>query len=134
MADDFTRTVRIQRPSRVAEDARGKTVWVGRVEDVELELMSTTALERVLRTDDGHTREAIEKLARGRKDGILARDTGTGVFQIVSEDELKDAREVKPARGKAEADFSFVSTRMLRLEFAPAGKDKSGGFDPYDSG
>lgn len=138
MAEDFTKTVRIQRPSRVAEDPQGKNVWVGRVEEVELELMSTTALERILKSDDGRTREEIHKLATGRKDGILARDTGTGVFQIVTPDELKDAREVTPAGGAPASDLSFVSTQILRrslkAEAKDERKDKSRGFDPYDSG
>lgn len=40
MADDPAKTVRIKRSSRVAEDPRGRNVWVGRVEEpVELELV-----------------------------------------------------------------------------------------------
>ena len=136
MADDFTKTVRIKRPSRVAPDERGRNVWVGRVEEVELELVSTTALERILRTSDDKTRGEIRKLADGRKDGILARDTATGIFQIVSAAELKQSKDSgKPPAGKPAADLSFVSTQILRKTLKPAaGKDKGGGFDPYDSG
>lgn len=136
MAEDHTRTVRIQRPSRVAPDERGRNVWVGRVEEVELELMSTTALERILKSDAGHSREEIQKLAAEGKDGVLARDTATGVFQIVSEADLKRATEVSaPAPGAAGQEFSFVSTQYLRRALKPRpGKDKGGGFDPYNSG
>lgn len=135
MADDFTKTVRIQRPSRVAPDERGRNVWVGRVEEVELELMSTAALELILKSGDTKARSEIEKLAAGRKDGILARDTGTGLFQIVTHDELRNARDVTPpAKGAGNAELKFASTQILRRSLKPAGKDKGGGFDPYDSG
>jgi hypothetical protein len=162
MAEDYTKTVRIKRASKVAPDERGRNVWVGKVETVELELVSTTALEKILKTDDGRTRSEIRKLVAGRKDGILARDTATGVFQIVSDEDLKsaiDAGEVRdaPTRGaeitadpiseqtrQAAAELSLVSTQILRKVFKPDGttdyetpkagkKDKFGGFDPYNN-
>jgi hypothetical protein len=162
MADDFTRTVRIQRPSRVAEDDRGRSVWVGKVESVELELVSTTALQKLLKTADGRTQAEIRSLADSRKDGVLARDTATGVFQIVSDEDLKTAVEITaprdgPARVaeikgapvsektlKAAEELSLVSTQILRKVLMPDGKaeyekpktgrkDRSGGFDPYNN-
>ncbi len=162
MAEDFTRTVRIQRSSRVAEDDRGRNVWVGKVESVELELVSTTALEKILKTADGKTQAEIRSLAAGRKDGVLARDTTTGVFQIVSDEDLKAAVEVTapqdgPRRGAEvrgapisaktleDADqLSLVSTQILRKVVRPedgtearkpqsAKKDAGGGFDPYNN-
>lgn len=162
MADDFTRTVRIQRPTRVAEDDCGHNVWVGKVESVELELVSTVALQKILKTADGKTQAEIRQLATGRADGVLARDTATGVFQIVSNEDLKTAVEITtprdgPARGaeiqgaplsektlKAAEELSLVSTQILRKVVRPdngdkdgkpkAGKkDKFGGFNPYDN-
>lgn len=162
MAEDFTRTVRIQRPTRVAEDDRGHNVWVGKVESVELELVSTTALQKLLRTADGRTQAEIRRLADSRRDGVLARDTATGVFQIVSDEDLKTAVEITkprdgPARGaeikgaplsektlQAADELSLVSTQVLRKVMTPDGKaeyetpkgskrDKSGGFDPYNN-
>jgi len=163
MAEDFTKTVRIQRTSRVAEDDRGRNVWVGKVESVELELVSTTALQKLLKTADGKTQAEIRSLADSRKDGVLARDTATGMFQIVSNEDLKTAVEITmprdgPARGaevqgaplsaktlKAADELSLVSTQILRKVIRPddqeadekpkAGKkDKFGGFNPYDNG
>ena len=136
MADDFTKTVRIKRPSRVAQDERGRNVWVGRIEEVELKRVSTTALETILRSADDRTRGDICKLAAGRKDGILARDTGTGVFQIVSAAELRKSQDVgKPPVGKPAPEMSFVSTQILRKTLKPGGgKGPGGGFDPYNSG
>ena len=162
MAEDFTKTVRIQRPTRVAEDDRGRNVWVGKVESVELELVSTMALQKILKTADGKTQAEIRQLAAGKADGVLARDAATGVFQIVSNEDLKTAIEITtprdgPARGaeikgaplsektlKAADELSLVSTQMLRKVLTPDGKagyetpkggkkDKSGGFDPYDN-
>ena len=162
MAEDFTKTVRIKRASKVAPDERGRNVWVGKVETVELELVSTTALEKILKSDDGKTRSEIRKLVAGRKDGILARDTATGALQILSDEELKNAvsaDEVQdgPARSaeitadpiseqthQAAAELSLVSTQILRKVFKPDGtsdyetpkagkKDKFGGFDPYNN-
>jgi hypothetical protein len=162
MADDFTKTVRIQRQTRVAEDDRGHNVWVGKVESVELELVSTTALQKLLKTADGKTQSEIRQLAAGKADGVLARDTATGVFQIVSNEDLKTAVDIttskdRPARGseiqgaplsektlQAAEELSLVSTQILRKVIKPddgdkdtkpkAGKkDKFGGFNPYDN-
>lgn len=162
MADDFTKTVRIQRPTRVAEDDRGRSVWVGKVESVELELVSTTALQKLLKTADGKTQAEIRRLAAGKADGVLARDTATGVFQIVSDEDLKTAVEITSPRDgpqrsaeiqgapvsekalQAAAELSLVSTQILRKIIKPdekdgdrqskAGKkDKFGGFNPYDN-
>lgn len=162
MAEDYTMTVRIMRAPKVAPDERGRNVWIGEVDTVELELVSTTALERILKSDDGKTQSEIRRLAAGRKDGILARDAATGVFQILSDEELKNAistNEVRDAPKRpteitadpiseqtrqAAEKLSLVSTQILRRVFKADGtshyetpkarkKDKSGGFDPYDN-
>lgn len=162
MAEDFTKTVRIKRVPKVALDERGRNVWVGEVETVELELVSTTALERILKSGDGKTQIEIRKLVAGSKDGVLARDTATGVLQILSDEELKNAistNEVQDAPKRqaeitgdpiseqtrqAAAELSLVSTQILRKVFRPDGsteyqtpkagkKDKFGGFDPYNN-
>lgn len=155
MSDDHTKTVRIQRPSRVAPDARGRSVWVGKVETVELELVSTQALKKILQTADGKTQVEIRELAKSRKDGVLARDTATGHYQIVSEAELKAIAESEgpPASAAANkpkasatvvaaplsdksrlaaAELSLVSTQILRKVVDK--KDRGGGFNPYDKG
>jgi hypothetical protein len=161
MSKDHTKTVRIRTPAKVAPDDRGRSVWLGKVEAVELELVSTTALEKILKTEGGQTRTEIRKLAAGKKDGVLARDTATGHFRIVSESDLKKALAAesggKPGRSaevtaapltettrKAAAELSLVSTQILRKVMKPgekteaakakAGKkDKFGGFNPYDN-
>jgi hypothetical protein len=170
MADDPTKTVRIKRDSKVAEDPRGRNVWVGRVEQAtELELISTTALEKILTSGDGKTQVEIRRLAASGKEGLLARDAATGHYEIVGQDELKSIAETGQVPAKAHAggvnvaaplsedavrkagELSLVSTMMLRkvvgadgkAEFVdPAaekakepgkvGRDKFGGFDPYN--
>jgi hypothetical protein len=141
MAEDPAKTVRIQRDSRVAQDPRGRNVWVGRVEQAtELELISTTTLEKILTSGDGKTQVEIRKLAESGKDGLLARDAATGHYKIVDNEAMQRASEL-----------SLVSTMMLRkvigadgkAEFVnpaaekpkateKAGRDKFGGFDPYN--
>ena len=160
---DHTKTVQIRKVDKVAPDHRGRSVWLGKVEPVELELVSTTALEKILKTGGGGTRSEIRKLAAGRKNGLLARDTATGHFRILSDADLRKAATTPPpgdgpkrsgivaaapltesARRKAD-ELSLVSTQILRKVVKPgdeagngkpkpaARKDKFGGFNPYDN-
>lgn len=170
MDEDPSKTVRIKRDSRVAEDTRGRNVWVGRVEEAAgLELVSTTALEKVLKSGDANAKVEIRKLAAGGRNGLLARDAATGHYAIIDEEQLKriaasgDAPPAERPRGvnvaapltqdavqKAE-ELSLVNTTMLRRVVGPDGKaelvspgqekpkkpdhpgrDKFGGFDPYN--
>ncbi len=161
MSKDHTKTVRIRKPDKVAPDERGRSVWLGKVDTLELELVSTTALEKILKSEGGKTRSEIRKLAAGKKDGILARDTATGHFRIVNESDLGKALAAesggKPGRSaevtaapltdttrRAAEELSLVSTQILRKVLKPeektgtakskAGKkDKFGGFNPYDN-
>jgi hypothetical protein len=162
MAKDHTKTMKIRRIAKVAPDDRGRSVWIGKIEPVELELVSTMALQKILKTGGGDTRAEIGKLAAGRKNGVLAREAATGHFRILSEADLRRAATTPPssadgpqrrdvttgapiteaARRKAD-ELSLVSTQMLRKVVRPDGtvgfekpaakKDRSGGFDPYDN-
>lgn len=147
MADDYTATIRIRRPSRVTTDDRGRTVWAGEIEEAELQLVSTAELQQILKSGDAAGRSAIEQVATGRFEGVLARNTATGMFEIVSEDDVQAAlgNEVRPgAAGKLKPasgeELSLVSTQVLRkvLKTEPRPgtpkKDAGGGFDPYNSG
>jgi hypothetical protein len=162
MPKDPTKTVQIRKIDKVAPDHRGRSVWLGKIEPVELELVSTTALEKILKTEGGTTRSEIRKLAAGRKNGVLARDTATGHFRILSDADLRNAATAPPAdrpkrsgvttaaplsdtaRLKA-AELSLASTQFLRKAVKAEGKpesekpkpaskkDKFGGFNPYDN-
>ena len=99
MSKDHTKTVQIRKVDKVAPDHRGRSVWLGKIEPVELELVSTTALEKIMKTEGGKTRSEIQKLAAGRKNGVLARDTATGHFRILSDADLRKAATAPPADG-----------------------------------
>jgi hypothetical protein len=162
MSKDHTKTVQINKVDKVAPDLRGRSVWLGKIEPVELELVSTTALEKIMKTEGGKTRSEIQKLASGRKNGVLARDTATGHFRILSDADLKKAATAPPGDGPKRAaettgtpltettrkkadELSLVSTQILRKVVKPDGKsevvapkpagkkDKFGGFNPYDN-
>jgi hypothetical protein len=154
--------VQIRKIDKVAPDHRGRSVWLGKIEPVELELVSTTALQTILKTEGGRTRVEIQKLAASRKNGVLARDAATGHFQILSDADLRKAATGPPGEGpkrsgvttaapltettrKKADELSLVSTQVLRKVVKadgraeiekpkPAGrKDKFGGFNPYDN-
>jgi len=162
MAKDHTKTVQIRKADKVAPDHRGRSVWLGKIEPVEPELVSTMALQTILKTEGGKTRIEIQKLAAGRKNGVLARDTATGHFRILSDAELKKAATAPRGEGpkrsavvtappltettrKKAEQLSLVSTQILRKVVRPGGgteiekpkaagkKDKFGGFNPYDN-
>jgi hypothetical protein len=139
MSKDPTKTIPIRRIEKVAPDHRGRSVWLGKIEPVELELVSTTALQKILKSEGGATRSEIAKLAAGRKNGVLARDTATGHFRILSDADLKKAVDAPPAEGakrsaevtgapmtdttrKKADELSLVSTQILRKVVRPDGK------------
>jgi hypothetical protein len=114
-------------------------VWLGKIEPVELELVSTTALKKILQTEGGKTRSEIAKLAAGRKNGVLARDAATGHFRILSDADLRKAVDAPPGEhprrradvtGSAMTDtiirkadeLSLVSTQVLRKVVKPDGR------------
>lgn len=158
MSDELKRTIRIRKP-RVETDDRGRTVWSGPVETTELELVSTTMLRKMIDSGDDARKERLRQVAK-QKDGVLAREAGSGEFQIIDDDDLKAAldsagdtdAESKPADvvleqvplgTEGEGELSLVSTQalrhMLRKEESPDdGPDEDEpaaeqGFDPYNS-
>lgn len=158
MAQDYAPTVRIRRP-KVTTDERGRTVWADTVETVELELVSTVTLQKILQSSDDEARTAIERIVSRPEEGVLARDPATGLFEIISEADLQSFMEendnlpkkpppagytLEPERSgtdDTDDELSLVSTQVLRKILhkdspapAPKKKDKGGGFNPYDSG
>ena len=159
MSDELDKTVRIVHGSKVGVDDRGRTVWLDPVKDVELELVSTAMLKRVLESDDEMAKQQIRETAEG-KDGVLAHDPEKDMFEIIDDDELQEllasvpqgmdaiktadvATTAKEDPVDADDELSLVSTQMLRQLLDPAvelpsGADNpasdDGGFDPYNSG
>lgn len=159
MAEDYIPTVRIRRPAKVTTDERGRTVWADTIETAELELVSTAELQEILASSDDDTRSAIERIVMEEEDGVLARDPATGLFEIISDADLKAILEsndgppttrrqadvtLEPVSAKTETEgdeLSLVRTQVLRKilrketpKTAAPEKDKGGGFDPYNSG
>ena len=140
MSDDYVATVRIRRPARVNTDG-GRNVWEGTVETVELELVSESQLAAILASDDEDTQGAIRQALAGELEGVLARDPATGLFQVISDDDLQtilDENEdlpirrrppelsLEPAGGEdAGEELSLVSTQMLRKIIRPGDKKSS---------
>jgi hypothetical protein len=154
----------IQRRKKVRTDGRGRSVWADPVESAELELVSTLALKKILKTDDEKSRKAIETIAKKGDDGVLARDPASGEFEIVSDEELRsiiaDNEGLSPVARPSEVtletlnehddregdELSLVSTQALRRILRPGteetddsgesatDKDESGGVDPYNTG
>lgn len=158
MAQDYAPTVRIRRP-KVTTDERGRTVWADTVETVQLELVSTAMLQKILQSSDDEARTAIERIVDRPEEGVLARDPATGLFEIISEADLQSFMKendnlpgkpppagytLEPQRSgmdDTDDELSLVSTQVLRKILhkdspapVPKKKDKGGGFNPYDSG
>lgn len=157
MTESSPNTVVLRRPSRIVADEQGRSVWADPVETAELELVSTQMLQAILASRDRGDRKAIEKVANSATEGILARDTQNGEFQIIADDDLQAILDenqglpelrrpsdvtLEPLRDFADDHLSLVSTQALRkvLRKDPvAGNDATtagsvGGFDPYNSG
>jgi hypothetical protein len=154
---DLKQTVRLLRPTRVTSDAHGRTVPDGPVEETELELVSTAMLRAMLDSGNAEHQRRLREAAAG-KQGVLAKNLGSGNFEIIDDDDLKTAlaAAATDAAGKVSArplleradqgdeELSLVSTQALRRmlgqpEKDPAKKHKTspkspgGGFDPYNS-
>jgi len=153
---ESTTTIVIRRPTKVKTDKRGQTVWTGAIEETELDLMSSQDLKSALQASDGADRESILAIAESGKNGVIARERGTGLYHVISEDELQElmdadtalsasihGQEMAPesADSNDEGELSLVSTQALRrmldpidVEDALEVSDDNPGFDPYDKG
>ena len=156
MSDELKRTVRILRHPKVTSDDRGRTVWVDPVESAELELVSTTMLERVLSSDDESRKRKLKHAAAG-KDGVLAHDPQKDSFEIVDDADLMALLEMTPhgmdaiksadvtyeplsSLADTGEELSLVSTQALRRilkidDEVVVDEDEPDdrGFNPYDN-
>jgi hypothetical protein len=157
---DYEQTIKIRRPPRVRTDGQGRSVWDEPVDTAdELELLSTQALKIILESDDKIARQSLVDAASTGNNGVLARNPGSGKFEVIEDDELQkileSASDLPPISRPADVtlesvnadpgeELSLVSTQALRkiLGTEPpkseVGKktkhDAGGGFDPYNSG
>lgn len=155
MTDEYPTTIIIRRPAKVTTDGRGRAVWGEPIEDTELELMSTQALQAALECAEQADRDSMQALAEGDKDGVLVRDLATGLFEIMSEEELKLLLENDANEMAAKTEFvnsanlacsgegdqlSLASTQILRKVLKGSDSSESGqesedstSRDPYNS-
>lgn len=158
-------TVKIQRPEdrkkKVTVDDRGRSVWNDTIETCNFELVSTQVLKKLIEDDEKH-RDAVTELATTNSQGYLAKDSSTGLFRIIDDDDLQSLLDsnaapeslARPAEvvyepskppEQEDEDLSLVSTQALRkiLDIPDTSpkkaspqpvKDKLGGFDPYNTG
>jgi hypothetical protein len=149
-------TIVIRRPTKVKTDKRGRAVWTGAIEETEFDLMSSQDLKLALQAADGADRESIRAIAESGKNGVVARERGTGLYHVIPEDELQElmdndaalsasirGQEMAPesADGDSEEELALVSTQALRRMLDPIDvedaldvSDDNPGFDPYDKG
>lgn len=157
--DELRQTIKIQISRKVGTDSRGRTVWTKPVEPVELELISTGMMQRILASGDEEEKRRIRAAAES-KEGVLARDTSSDEFEILDDEELQAALDaagddyvferpadvvLEPLNQSAEnEELSLVTTQALRkilgkdekedAEVTEVRKDDQVGIDPYNSG
>lgn len=157
MSCNSTNKVLVPRPGRIRSDGHGRSVWADPLQSAELELVSTQMLKQMLSSRDSSERDAIAQVADTSAEGVLARDTGNGRFEIIEDDDLQailDANKglpnldrpsdvtLEPLKDYADDEhLSLVSTQALRKvlgkddvdEKTSAASNESVGFNPYDS-
>jgi len=150
--DKLKQTIRIQRGDKVKKKP---------VDTIELELVSTGMLQKILDSDDDEQKERIKSLA-DKGEGVLAKTPGADEFEIISDEELATALEasgqetefeqlaeskLEPIGSTADVEvLSLVSTqalrRILRHEDNESASEPDeidldidqGGYNPYNSG
>ena len=133
----------------IRPDGRGTS----RDRDTELELVSTQMLKQILSSRDTADAKAVVDAANTASEGVLARHSRSGIYEIIDEREfemlLDDCEELPELRRPADVTlrplcdyaennhFSLVSSRALRRalggdeESAADGEPGVAGFDPY---
>jgi len=120
---------------KVEVDDRGRSVWVDPIDSGEFDLVSTQELRQILNSDDVDGKRAIEKVAASEADGVVVRNSATGMFRVVNENELQAmlandrARQDRPPpdvgleplpRQSGDGDeLSLLSTQALRKIVKP---------------
>jgi hypothetical protein len=158
MSDESPKYLVKRRP-RIHTDARGRSEWLDPVASAELELVSTLKLQKILKSSDEKSRRALREAAEGAGDGVLARDTENGRFEIIRDEDLQaildENKHLPPVRKpsdvvrepvhddavSADDELSLVSTQTLRKVLRKNRHDAGdepvfslkGGFDPYNS-
>ncbi len=88
---DSATTVVIRRSTEERTDDLGDTIWTDEIEETEFELMSTQDLELAIQASSEIDRESLRALAESDRDGVVARDRAAGLYDVISEAELRES-------------------------------------------
>ena len=140
-SEDSATTAVIRRHKKVVKtDDHGQTIWTAEIEDIELDLMSSQDLELALETANDVDRASLRSLVESGKDGVVARDRAAGLYDVVSEAELREwldtdieisasisRHEMMPESEDAdcEDELSLVSTQDLHQMLTQDNSDAS---------
>ena len=137
-------TLRITRSPKVKTDDRGRTVWVGEIEDADFELVSTRHLKTLLEAGDESTVEEILRIAETGPQGVLVQDCNDGHFDVLDrtsfEELMKDPDPPITVSDENDDDLALMETRVLKKVLIEEGKidapveEAIEGHNPYDSG
>ncbi len=153
---DSATTDVIRRSTEERTDDHGDTIWADDIKEIELELMSTQDLELAIQASSETDRESLRALAESDRDGVVARDRATGLYDLISEAELRESldiditlstsirrNEMVPESTDAgrEDELSLVSTQALHRMLNQSDSEATieaqvddPGFNPYDKG
>lgn len=134
MSEERSTRVVVRRSLKVDASQLNQSLVSETVEEAKLELISTQMLKQILCSSDHEDRNAVRDAANTPVDGVLARDTATGLFQIIADADFQtilDENEhlpklscpvdvtIEPLHDYADSEnLSLVSTRALRSVFA----------------
>jgi hypothetical protein len=151
--------VRVRVPGQTTESSGESRSNTQQNESIELELVSTQALNMMLASQDMIERKAIEDVADMNESGVLARNLQSGSYQIIDDNDLQaildDNRDlpkvrqpsditlepVHPTTAETAGELSLVSTQALRKVLGKSEVENLDGsseqilanFDPYNS-
>ena len=134
MSEERSARVVVRRSLKDATSQLNQSLVSKTVEDAKLQLISTQMLKQILCSSYHDDRNAIRDAADTSVDGVLVRDTTTGLFQIIADavvQTILDENEhlpnlscpvdvtMEPLHDYADSEnLSLVSTRALRSVFA----------------
>jgi len=86
MSENRSAKVLVRRASQSVAGDETVQAQAGAGESAELELISTQMLKQILSSNDESGRSAIEEVAKTDVEGVLARHTETGYFEIIDDE------------------------------------------------
>ena len=129
MSKNKSTKVLVRRPSQTHENPLNATTVSETISEAELELVSTQMLKQILTSSDDEDRNAIrDAAADSAPEGVLARDTSTGIFEMINEADMLTIlnendnlpRLSRPADVTVEPLHDYADSESLSLVSAQA--------------